>query len=482
MPADRSLPSWAQRLIELRRSRVWSPADLACELKKRRDGLPSVRSLAHMIQLDWETGKHRPGPRYRLLLAAVFDTDEHEIFDVQAARKALLQTVHHLGGAVDNKPYSPGMAKSIDGFEAERKIRAAADESAPMAQAAPPRITDTDDGQALQRTSSAVEALQITMTGDPAGPDLGRDGLAELVLHYAQTVAVAPSPAIYAELLSARSFAGTLLGRASPRQRGDLMVTAGWLSSLLAISAADLGDHAAAVVWCVDTERRGRNAGYPELLGWAALTRALIAWYQGDPLRSAAIAQRGQADGLRGSVAHAKLAAHEMRCLAMLGDNDGMAAARQLAAAAMAQLAPSVPAAGVYSVPRADDPPYTATSLLLAGKHAEAAQMTRRLIDTSYRPQSRAPGDQPTTYARTLLILALAVAGLGDLDEAAAAGAAALECGPVVWSTMMLADQLDHSLARQFPGAARAADFHDRCMEAGIRLAVPTARPARGSA
>ena len=66
MPADRSLPPWAQRLIELRRAQAWSPADLACELKKRRDGLPSVRSLAHMIQLDWETGKHRPGPRYRL--------------------------------------------------------------------------------------------------------------------------------------------------------------------------------------------------------------------------------------------------------------------------------------------------------------------------------------------------------------------------------------------------------------------------------
>jgi len=85
MPADRSLPSWAQRLIELRRARAWSPADLAHELKKRRDGLPSVRSLAHMIQLDWETGKHRPGPRYRLLLGAVYDTDEQQTFGDQAA-------------------------------------------------------------------------------------------------------------------------------------------------------------------------------------------------------------------------------------------------------------------------------------------------------------------------------------------------------------------------------------------------------------
>jgi hypothetical protein len=152
----------------------------------------------------------------------------------------------------------------------------------------------------------------------------------------------------------------------SPRQRPDLTVTVGWLSSLLAISAADLGDHAAAVVWCDDTERRGRDASYPELLGWAALTRSLIAWYQGDPLASAAAARCGQADGQPGSVAHAKLAAQEMRCQAMLGDAAGMTDARRRAATAMAQLGPPTPAASVYSVPRAEDPPYTATSLLLA--------------------------------------------------------------------------------------------------------------------
>jgi transcriptional regulator with XRE-family HTH domain len=85
MPADRPLPPWTRRLTELRRARAWSAADLARELKKLRDGLPSARSLAHMIQMDWETGKHRPGPRYRLLLAAVYDTDEQQIFGVQDA-------------------------------------------------------------------------------------------------------------------------------------------------------------------------------------------------------------------------------------------------------------------------------------------------------------------------------------------------------------------------------------------------------------
>ena len=331
------------------------------------------------------------------------------------------------------------------------------------------------------RPSRAVEALHVAMNGNGDGLDIAEDGLAELVRHYAHAVAIAPSVTVYDELVSARSFAGTLLDRGGPARRPELAVTTGWLSSLLAISATDLGDHAAAVVWCADTERRGRDAGYPELLGWAALTRSLIAWYQGDPVRSAAAARRGQDEAPAGTVARAKLAAQEMRCLAMAGDPAGTSAARRRAATAMSQLGPSAPVSGIYSVPRADDPPYTATSLLLAGKHAEAAAMTRQIIATAYSPQTRAPADQPTNYARTLLILALAAAGLDEIDEAAAAGAAALESGPVVWPTMVLAGKLDQSLAAQSPGSAHAVDFRARYIDAGTRLALPAAPSGEGT-
>jgi hypothetical protein len=333
------------------------------------------------------------------------------------------------------------------------------------------------------KPSRAVEALQIAMNGgDDGGLDVAEDGLAELVRHYAHAVVVAPSAAVYDELLSARSFAGMLVDRGAPRRRPELAMTTGWLSSLLAISATDLGDHAAAVVWCADTERRSREGAYPELAGWAALTRALIAWYQGDPLRSVAAARRGQAEGAAGTVAYAKLAAQEMRCMAMIGDMAGMTSARRRAADAMARLAPSAPLSGVYSVPRAEDPPYTATSLLVAGRHAEAAEMTRRIIAMAYSPHTRAPGDQPTNYARTLLILALAEAGLGEADEAAAAGTAALESGRIVWPTMVLAGKLDQALARTSPGSTDATGFRARYLDAGSRLALPGGRSTRGSA
>jgi transcriptional regulator with XRE-family HTH domain len=79
MSAD-TLPAWAQRLAALRREKRWSLTDLAKELKKLRDDLPSVASLAHMISGDWESGKHKPGPRYRVLLATAFDVDEEWLF------------------------------------------------------------------------------------------------------------------------------------------------------------------------------------------------------------------------------------------------------------------------------------------------------------------------------------------------------------------------------------------------------------------
>jgi hypothetical protein len=244
------------------------------------------------------------------------------------------------------RPYSPYLAARLDrALGAGGEIEAAAQGARPVpsGQRAPRR-----------KQSKAVEALQVVMGGDTDDLDIAEDGLSELVHHYAHAVATAPSAAVYDELISARSFAGTLLSRARPPQgRPDLIVATGWLSSLLAISATDIGDHAAALVWCSDTERRGRDARYPELLGWAALTRALIAYYQGDPRLSAAAARRGQADASTGTVAYAKLASQEMRCLAMLGDASGMEDARHRAAAAMDQLGPSAATSGVYSVPRA---------------------------------------------------------------------------------------------------------------------------------
>jgi len=47
------------------------------------------------------------------------------------------------------------------------------------------------------------------------------------------------------------------------------------------------------------------------------------------------------------------------------------------------------------------------------------------------------------------------------------AGTAVLDCGRVVWPTLVLARKLDQALARQFPRATHVADFHARYFDAG---------------
>ena len=353
-----------------------------------------------------------------------------------------------LGG---HKPVTPYLGARLDEvLDAGGEVRAAAREQAAALAARPERSSRR------RSLSRVAEALQATAAAGAAGPSIAADGLFELIPHYSHVISVTTSAAVYDELLSVRAFANTLLSDSGSSRHSDVAAAAGWLSALLAMSATNLGDHAAAHVWCSDTERRGQDAGHPELAGWATLTRALIAYYQGQAARSAGLAQYGQHATQPGTVVHAKLAAQEMRSRAMLRDADGVAEARTRAAAAIATLPPEAAAAGAFSIPLAEDPPYTATSLLLVSRYADAAAATGRVIDTVYQGT---PGDQPAKYARTLLILALAQAGLGQADAAAAAGSAALSCGRPAWPTMVLAGKLDRSLAASFPETTDAAGY-----------------------
>jgi len=56
------------------------------------------------------------------------------------------------------------------------------------------------------------------------------------------------------------------------------------------------------------------------------------------------------------------------------------------------------------------------------------------------------------------------------------AGTAALDCGRIVWPTMVLAGKLDQALTRQYPRAASTADFRAGYLDAGTRLALPAPR------
>jgi hypothetical protein len=329
-----------------------------------------------------------------------------------------------------------------------------------------------------------VQALDLTTPGRVEDLAMDADALGELGAHYAQLASTATPASIYDELLSVRAYAGQRLNHSTRATRGlsDLNVATGYLSSLLAVVTSFMNDHAAALVWCADAERRSRESSHPELAGWAMLTRSTVSYYEGQAARSADLASRGQTLCQFGTVAYAKLAAQEMRARAMLGDPSGMEAAKCRAASAIAHLPPNVPSSGVFSITLDDDPPYTATSLLLVRRYEQAVTATARVIKRTYRPAPGSHGTQPSNYARSLLILGLAQAGVGEAAAAGEAGKEALLGTLPVWPTMVLASKLDQVLSGRFSQVPEAADFHECFLECARRttLLTPRARSTDG--
>ncbi|MBZ4321433.1 hypothetical protein [Streptomyces huiliensis] len=302
-------------------------------------------------------------------------------------------------------------------------------------------------------------------------PGAVTDSLNELIEHYSLTICAVSPDVAYGEVLAVRSFAnGVLKGVGTGPRYKDLSLAVGWLSCLLGIAACDSGAHGASHVWCTDAERRSAEAGHPELAGWAVLTRSMISFYQGQPRQSALLASRGQAMTAIGTTAHAKLAAQEMRAAAMSGDIASVEKARRRATEAMSRLPSDGLTAGAFSIASGEEPPYTATSLMLLGRFEESVAATERVLRTCYQPEAQQRGEHASGYARALLILGLAHAGNGDLDEAVAAGHAALAGKRTAWPTLTLAGKLDQALERNFTNAHQVKHYRARYLEASHRL------------
>ena len=174
-------------------------------------------------------------------------------------------------------------------------------------------------GHAQVPVPRVVCALEVTWQAVVSDSAALKD-LDTVVEHYKRTFRSTPPSELYDEILGVRVHVGTLLdGTRTASNRLDLVVLAGWLSNLLALVTHDLDDRAASLVWCTDAERRSREVCYPELGGWAAHTRVLMSFYDGQAREAVTHAQRGQTLAPLGTVAHAKLVAQEIRAWALVG-------------------------------------------------------------------------------------------------------------------------------------------------------------------
>jgi len=471
VPDNRPLPSWARQLIELRRARAWSAADLAREMKKRRDGLPPVRSLAHMIQSDWETGKHRPGPRYRLLLAALYDADEQQIFGDQAAPEAFSQRAHRPDGELAELAGTLDMAWGST--PADQLVDADARHK-------------PDDGR-LEYLGSRGQVSRddliaaIAAESQEFGEWVGMSEVADATIAQYQAQAqrlaqVFEHEASLPLLLETRRLRDRVTSRLRGHQRidqaRDLYLLAAQVCGLLAWMTGDLGNYRAADTHAWTAWMCAEQAGHDAARAWVRATQAKLAYWDGRYTESAQLAEDGLGYDSPDS-ARVFLALFRARALASAGQRDQARQALTLAEAERDRVAAADLLGGIWELTPGRYHGLAASTRLLLDEPGIAVAEASEAITLS----KAAPPGERHLYAELLVRTVKAQAHLRqpDLDGAAAALRPVMDL-PADVRTEPLLQQL-HRLRRslslpQLADAPKARELQDE-IETYDREALP---------
>src|SRR6266508_5871139 len=191
---------------------------------------------------------------------------------------------------------------------------------------------------AVESSELALEAEELSL--DPPTLERLRLQVVQFGLDYLHT----PPKHLSLDVFAARREVKDLL-RYKPNQakHTELFALIGWLSGLLEHLAMDLGYHSAAQTHCEGGLRVAQVIGHHDAIAWIRGTQAMMATYTDRADEGVRYAQMGKGVARAGSTASVRLAAHEMRACARLGDRRGAEDAMQRAQEAMAALTEEPP-------------------------------------------------------------------------------------------------------------------------------------------
>jgi tetratricopeptide (TPR) repeat protein len=320
--------------------------------------------------------------------------------------------------------------------------------------------------QALERVlrEAAADAMEFTrLTGSPGVGGGTFDHLEAATTELNRAYTTRPPAELVVIARAYRTRVHELLqGRHNLAEGRQLYVYAAWLDELLAWLAHDLGDLLTARAYAIDCFEHAAQAGHNELCAWAAASMSEIALDQNrlDQAVSAAAKGIGQA-----SASHplaVRLRAHAACAYARLGKRgeceDLLTEARKLwdrlPATAPAFLDPGT--MGDYSLCA-----YPVWAYLYLGDFAAAKRHAEEAVAAAEARSHQVPAI-PTTGAASRLYLAIALAELGQPDEAIAHGRRALDSPRMVHWVTAPAKEFDVVLMRRYPKLPAARQFHEQ--------------------
>lgn len=266
---------------------------------------------------------------------------------------------------------------------------------------------------------------------------------------------------------------GLLGGRVTLSQHRDLLVTAGWLSALLACTLYDAGDPGSAETARRMTAQFGDEAGHGELVAWSYEIGAWYALVEGRFADTAALCEGGlEHAGV--SNAAVQLTLQAARAYARMGDEQatGMLAAGKAILAKVP--VPSYPEHH-FVFDRDKYEFYSATIYTwLATDDLAAEENAREVVARCTGPNGEVRW--PTRLSTTLVNLGQIAGRRGDLDEAVGFGAASLRCGRRSAELLPRAAELERRLAFRYPGERLVAGYEELLREEFRALAPEGAR------
>ena len=258
-------------------------------------------------------------------------------------------------------------------------------------------------------------------------------------------------------------------------QHRELLVIAGWLSTLLACLHNDMGKRRAAEAARDDAYRLGKEAGHPVLVRWVY---ELQSWFAltDDRLRDVTtFARAGQALGNNDS-ASVQLVLQEAKGWAKLGQRRQAEDALERGRALLDRLPLAYQPGHHFVFDPSKYPFYAAPIYQWLGDHAAAEEHCEEVFAQCVSADGTTPW--PMRLAETENVMGLVQLHRGDLTGAIAYGTRALgyerTCSP---SLLGGTAELLAAIQRRHPHESAAREFGDRfveaCREHGYRPRIP---------
>lgn len=322
---------------------------------------------------------------------------------------------------------SPGVAARLDA------LLSADGELAALAVARPDEVAPAADDEI-----AAVELARLV-----AASDVGV-ATVERVEQAVDDLAVAyPATAPPVLLARTRAHLGYVVGllerRCTLAEHTRLLVAAGWLSLLAATSLIDLHRRAAALAYLRTAVQIARETEHSEIAAWSLETRAWQLLITGDYPGAVQLAQGAQRAAPKGSSVLIQATAQEGRAWARLGAAPQTRDALARTEALVSPLPQPDQPEHHYKYDPAKADSYIATTLSWVGDHA-AVRIARQVLARMESGSDGAPRVRRAALAR--LDLALALAGSGQADEAAAIALEAVTSGLIVQSSFWRAAEV----------------------------------------